>query len=216
MMPDTPTLTPELLLRAYRVGLFPMSEGREDPEIFWVDPRHRGILPLDEFHISHSLARRMRRGGFRITFDTAFDEVVAECATRPETWINATIADLYGALHRQGHAHSVEVWIGDRLVGGAYGVAIGGAFFGESMFSRVTDGSKIALAYLVDRLRQAGFALLDTQFITDHLRSLGGQEISRGAYHALLDKALATSADFASIAKVPTPQELIQRNIQTS
>jgi len=208
-------LTPDLLLKAYTLGVFPMAESRDDPAVFWVDPKRRGILPLDGFHISRSLARRLRRGGVEIAVDRDFAGTVAACADRPETWINATIFDLYARLHAMGFAHSLEVWRDDRMVGGVYGVTLGGAFFGESMFSRETDASKIALAFLVDRLRQAGFALFDTQFTTPHLRSLGGHDIPRATYHRLLAQALARSCDFTAAA-TPDPQSLVQRNTQTS
>jgi leucyl/phenylalanyl-tRNA---protein transferase len=215
--PDEPrmSLTPELLLRGYTIGIFPMAEHRDDAEIFWVDPRRRGIIPLDGFHISRSLRRRIRQERFRITIDTAFADVLDGCADRVETWINAEIRQHYIALHESGHAHSLEVWDGDDLVGGIYGVTVGAAFFGESMFSRRTDASKIALAYLVDRLRQGGFQLFDTQFLTPHLASLGAIEIPRNAYHRRLDIAIAQQADFTGPA-TPTPQELLQRNTQTS
>jgi leucyl/phenylalanyl-tRNA---protein transferase len=191
-----------------------MSESRDDPDIFWVDPRQRGIFPLDGFRISRSLARSMRRGHFRITVDTDFAGVMDGCADRPETWINPTIRALYLALHHQGHAHSVEVWQDGNLVGGVYGICIGGAFFGESMFSRATDASKVALAYLVDLLREGGFSLFDTQFLTPHLASLGGVEIPRAQYHRLLAAAVVQSASFAS--SVPSASDVIQRNTQTS
>jgi leucyl/phenylalanyl-tRNA--protein transferase len=208
-------LTPDLLLKAYTLGVFPMAESREDPDIFWVDPRRRGIMPLTAFHISRSLARRLRRGGFEIAVDRDFANTVRGCADRPETWINATIFDLYCALHDSGFAHSLEVWRDDQLVGGVYGVTLGGVFFGESMFSRETDASKIALAYLVDRLRQAGFSLFDTQFTTPHLRSLGGHDIPRATYHRLLAAALEQSCVFLA-PETPDPQSLVQRNTQTS
>lgn len=215
-MKDETILTPSLLLQAYQVGLFPMSEGRDDPEIFWVDPTMRGIFPLDGFRISRSLARHMRKEPFRITFDTAFAEVMRGCAERPETWINDTIFDLYTRLFETGFAHSVEVWERDTLVGGVYGVSIGAAFFGESMFSRRTDASKIALAYLVDRLPQSGFTLFDTQFITQHLASLGAIEIPRSEYQRLLDAALEGSARFDATGRAPAAQDVLQRNAQTS
>lgn len=196
-MPDpVDEITPEILLRAYAMGIFPMAETREDSAIHWVDPRRRGILPLDGFHISRSLARRLRSGAFRITTDRAFAEVVSACADRDETWISQRIQRLYQALHDRGQAHSLEVWQEDRLVGGVYGVTLGAAFFGESMFSRVTDGSKLALAHLVARLRAGGFRLFDTQFLTPHLASLGAVEIPRGTYHRLLAEALAEPARF--------------------
>jgi leucyl/phenylalanyl-tRNA--protein transferase len=212
----TPPLTPELLLRAYMAGIFPMAEGRNDEEVFWVDPRKRGILPLDGFHISRSLARHMRTEPFVIRVDTDFAGVLSGCADREETWINDTIHRLYMALHITGFAHSIEVWDGDELVGGVYGVAVGAAFFGESMFSRRTDASKIALAYLVDRLRVGGFTLLDTQFITPHLASMGGIEISRASYHKRLESALKRKADFMRQGDTPSAQEVLQRNTQTS
>jgi leucyl/phenylalanyl-tRNA--protein transferase len=213
---SAPTLTADLLLQAYQVGVFPMSEGRDDPEVFWVDPRMRGVFPLDGFRISRSLARRLRQTNFTVTYDQAFGDVVRGCADRDETWINATIFDLYCYLHDSGFAHSVEVWDAERLVGGVYGVTIGAAFFGESMFSRATDASKIALAYLVDRLRLAGFQLFDTQFITPHLASLGAVEISRAQYHAMLAQALEQHASFSHAGAVPAAQDVIQRNTQTS
>lgn len=207
-------LTPEILLFAYRQGVFPMSESRDDPDIFWVDPRLRGIFPLDRFHISRSLARRLRRADYSVTFDTAFEDVLHGCADRAETWINPTIHALYLALYRQGHAHSVEIWQGDDLVGGVYGIRIGAAFFGESMFSRATDASKVALAYLVDRLRAGGFALFDTQFLTPHLQSLGAVEIPRTEYHRMLAAAIDQSASFDQA--VPSGDQVVQRNSQTS
>lgn len=204
-------LTPDLLLGAYAAGIFPMAERRESDEVFWVDPVRRGVIPLDGFRMSRSLRRTMLRGDYEITFDRAFSAVVDACSEREETWINDTIRSLYGALHQRGHAHSVEVWHGNTLSGGAYGVAIGGAFFGESMFSKVRDGSKIALAYLVDRLRTAGFELLDTQFVTDHLRSLGAVEISRGEYKIRLAEALDLDTRFDAAGAPPPPQVVVDR-----
>ena len=209
------SLTPELLLRGYSIGIFPMAEHREDAEIFWVDPRRRGILPLDGFRISRSLARRMRREAFDITLDRDFAGVLEGCADRAETWINDEIRAHYLLLHRMGHAHSIEVWDQGALVGGVYGVVLGAAFFGESMFSRKTDASKIALAYLVDHLNRGGFTLFDTQFLTDHLASLGGIEITRGDYHRRLRDALERSADF-SAPRIPSAQDVIQRTTQMS
>lgn len=216
MTDDALALTPELLLQAYRVGVFPMSEGRDDPEVFWVDPEMRGILPLERFRISRSHAKTLRKWAFEVTFDAAFAEVIQGCADRDETWINDTIFDLYQELHARGCAHSVEVWQNDALVGGAYGVSIGGAFFGESMFSTVTDASKTALAYLVDRLQRCGYTLLDTQFITPHLASLGAIEIPRAAYQAQLAIALKQAADFNRFTEISTPYDVIQRNAHTS
>ena len=191
-------LTPELVLRAYAEGLFPMAEARADPMLYWISPDARGIIPLDGFHVSHRLARTIRSGRFAVTADTAFREVLAACAApapgREETWINAEIFALYTALFERGHAHSLECWQDGKLAGGLYGVQMGAAFFGESMFSRARDASKVALAHLVARLRHGGFELLDTQFITSHLASLGAREISRRAYLARLKKAIAKPA----------------------
>ena len=209
-------LKPELLLQAYAAGVFPMAESRDDPEVFWVDPRLRGILPLDGFRISRSLARRIRRGQFRVSFDRAFVGVIDGCAARPETWINETIRSLCLSLHALGSAHSVEIWEGPELVGGVYGITLGGAFFGESMFSTRTDASKVALAYLVDRLRAAGFVLFDTQFITPHLASLGAVEIPRADYRRRLAAAIEVRAQFPARAPIPSPQVLLQRMTQTS
>jgi len=209
-------LTTEILLHAYASGVFPMSESREDPEIFWVEPQMRGILPFDRLRISRSLARTLRRWHFKVTFNKAFADVVRACADREETWINDTIFALYCELHAEGHAQSVEVWHNDVLVGGAYGVTLGGAFFGESMFSTMTDASKVALAFLVDHLNRTGYVLLDTQFITDHLASLGAIEIPRETYQQQLAKALKVSANFREKYDIPTPYDVIQRNAQTS
>jgi leucyl/phenylalanyl-tRNA---protein transferase len=211
-----PPISPSLLLNAYAAGVFPMSESRFDPEIFWVDPQRRGIFPIGAYKISRSLARRMRKGDLQISFDRAFDAVVMGCADRDETWINDMIADLYGQLHRLGHAHSVEVWLDGKLTGGVYGVVLGAAFFGESMFSRSTDASKVALAYLLDRVKVGGFRLFDTQFLTPHLHSLGAIEVSRAQYRDLLADAITQSADFNRAGGVPSAQEVIQRSGQTS
>ncbi len=191
-------LTPELLLRAYAAGIFPMAEAADDPDVFWVDPEQRGILPLDGFHLPRRLARTLRQDIFDVRCDAAFEAVVRGCAEptpeRPKTWINEEIVRLYVALHRLGFAHSVEAWRDGELVGGLYGVALGAAFFGESMYSRVTDASKVALAHLVARLRLGGFRLLDTQFVTEHLQQFGAIEISRAQYHRLLAAALPIKA----------------------
>lgn len=211
-----PTLTPEILMRAYSMGVFPMAEAQDATELFWLDPQQRGILPLDGFRISRSLAKRLRAKPFDITVDTAFDRVIKGCAARPETWINDQIFDLFCQLHHQGHAHTVEVWEGHALVGGVYGLALGGVFCGESMFSTRKDASKVALAYLVDRLRIGGFALFDTQFITAHLQSLGGIEISRFEYRRRLNAALLLPADFHAQHGIPDVHDLLQRNTQTS
>lgn len=209
-------LTPEMLLSAYAGGIFPMAERATDAELFWVDPRQRGILPLDGFHISRSLAKTIRSTGLTITYDVDFTGVIDGCADRDETWINAELAQLYGQLHLARMARSVEIWDGDALVGGVFGITLGGAFFGESMFSRRPNASKLALAYLVNRLRVGGFTLFDTQFITPHLRSLGGVEIPRAEYRAMLTAALEIEADFDRQGAVPTPDQLLQRNAQTS
>lgn len=208
-------LTPELLLHGYSIGIFPMAENRDDPEIFWVDPKRRGIFPLDGFHISRSLARAMRQSRFEMTINHDFNGVVAACADRTDTWINAEIAQLYSGLHDVGHAHSLELWEEDALVGGVYGVTLGAAFFGESMFSRRTNASKMALAALVERLNRAGFTLFDTQFLTDHLASLGAVEISRRTYHRRLDQAKTQSADFTAADILPL-YEVVQRMTHTS
>ncbi len=203
-----PKITPEILLRAYAMGIFPMADGRDDPEIHWIDPRHRGIMPLDGFHLSRTLARHIRQGGFQVTADRDFTGVVEACAEREETWISQRIQTLYESLRALGHAHSIEVWKGDMLAGGVYGVTLGGAFFGESMFSRRTDASKIALAYTVHRLRAGGFQLFDTQFLTPHLASLGGVEIPRAEYRDRLAAALGQSAEFAPEGYPPEPSEV--------
>lgn len=210
-----PSLTPDQLLQAYRAGLFPMAESREDDRLYWFDPVWRGILPLDGFHMSRSLRRRIRAQPFRLSLDTAFSAVVAGCAARETTWINAEIADLFAQLHAQGNAHSIEVWDGPDLVGGLYGVAIGGVFCGESMFSTRTDASKIALATLVTHLARCGFTLFDTQYVTDHLLSLGAVEISRAQYRARLSAALDQPADFARFP-LPSAQEVVQFNTHRS
>ncbi|CUH81381.1 Leucyl/phenylalanyl-tRNA--protein transferase [Tritonibacter multivorans] len=208
-------LSADLLLHAYASGVFPMAETRDAEEVFWVDPKQRGVLPLDGFHISKSLAKRIRKGRHGISVNGDFAGVVEGCADREETWINDEIFDRYLELHTLGFAHSLEVWDGQDLVGGVYGVSLGGAFFGESMFSRRTDASKIALAYLIDRLRIGGFGLCDTQFITPHLASLGGQEIPRADYRNRLAVALQMEGDFLS-PEIPSPQALLQRSSQTS
>ncbi|MCL3880811.1 leucyl/phenylalanyl-tRNA--protein transferase [Marivita sp. GX14005] len=210
------SVTADLLLKAYRAGVFPMAEHRNDPELFWVDPHRRGIFPLDGFHISRSLAKTLRRDRFQVTRNRCFDDVIDACADRAETWINPQIRALYLELHARGAAHSVEVWDTDRLVGGVYGVTVGAVFCGESMFSYERDASKVALAWLVDLLRRAGFVLFDTQFLTDHLASLGAVEISRSDYHRRLSKALRHAADFESVPLASSGQDVVQRNTQTS
>ncbi|MGF0536368.1 leucyl/phenylalanyl-tRNA--protein transferase [Agrobacterium sp. ES01] len=188
-------ITPDILLRAYSIGMFPMAESADDPELFWVEPDLRGIIPLNDFHVSKSLAKAVRKAPFDIRVDTDFNLVVAKCAEeaddRPSTWINETIRGLYSALYSLGHAHSVEAWEGDELVGGLYGVSLGSAFFGESMFSRRTNASKICLVHLVERMKAKGFTLLDTQFTTDHLTSFGAIEIPKAEYQQLLEEAMS-------------------------
>jgi leucyl/phenylalanyl-tRNA--protein transferase len=191
--------TPEILLQAYAAGIFPMAESADDPELFWVDPTRRGILPLDAFHVPRRLKRVLRRGIFTVRVDTAFVGVIRGCAasdTRPSTWINEEIVRLYAALFARGAAHSVECWHDGELVGGLYGVSLGTAFFGESMFSRVSEASKVALVHLVARLRIGGYRLLDTQFLTPHLAQFGGIEITRARYRRLLAEALRYRAVF--------------------
>jgi len=183
-------LDPSLLLQGYATGIFPMADSREADDLFWVEPRNRAIIPLDGFHLSRSLNRTIRSGRFGVTRDRNFAEVIAACADREETWINAELERAMLALHGSGHAHSIEVWHDDELVGGLYGVRLGRAFFGESMFSRMRDASKIALAWLVARLKVGNFTLLDCQFMTDHLASLGAVSITRETYVTLLAAAL--------------------------
>lgn len=208
-------LTPEMMLTGYARGIFPMAESRDSDELHWVDPRRRGIFPLDKFHISRSLAREIRRGNYEIRTNFAFSDVVRHCAERDETWINRRLRGLYDALHARGHAHTMEVWRGGALTGGVFGVTLGAAFFGESMFSNRPDASKIALAFLIDRLTRAGFTLFDVQFLTPHLASLGATEIPRLAYHARLAEALEHVADFGGV-DVPDAHSLLQRMSQTS
>ncbi|MGX9350871.1 leucyl/phenylalanyl-tRNA--protein transferase [Shimia sp. W99] len=208
-------LTPDLLMRAYGMGVFPMAEHRDDPEVFWVDPIRRGIIPLDRFHISRSLARAIRRADYTVTLNRDFSGVVDGCANRAETWINAEIRRLYMALHERGDAHSLEIWHNETLAGGVYGVTLGAAFFGESMFSRRPNASKIALAYLVEHLRRCGFTLFDTQFITDHLASLGALEIPRADYHKALTWATGQQADITA-QSLPSARDVLQRRTQTS
>ena len=189
-------LTPSLILNAYSRGIFPMAESRDDDGLFWLDPERRGVIPLDGFHISRSLRKVILREPYQIKIDSDFVGVIEGCADRTETWINGPIFAIYMDLFRAGHAHSLEVWDGDALVGGVYGVTMGGAFFGESMFSRRPNASKIALAYLVARLKFGGFTLFDTQFLTPHLASMGGIEIPRASYRQALRDALAVEASF--------------------
>jgi leucyl/phenylalanyl-tRNA---protein transferase len=193
-------LTSDMLLRAYAIGVFPMARSRDDPRLYWVDPEERGILPLDTFHIPHSLKKTLRRAPFEIRCDTAFAQVMEGCAEtkhgRTDTWINAEIVRLFVELHHLGLAHSVETWAEGHLVGGLYGLSLGAAFFGESMFSRTTDASKVALVDLVARLRLGGYRVLDTQFVTEHLARFGAIEIPRDDYLRRLSAALPHPASF--------------------
>lgn len=211
------TLTPELLLRAYMAGIFPMAESADSAELLWFDPPMRGVLPLDRFHVPRTLRKTIRRRTFRVTVDTAFRAVVEACAetttTRPNTWINSDIVDSYTALYDRGFGHSVECWLDGRLVGGLYGVALGAAFFGESMFSRETDASKVALVHLVARLKRGRFGLLDTQFVTSHLARFGATEISRIRYKRLLDAAVTREGRFYC---APDEDELVESFLQST
>ena len=196
-------LSPQLLLRAYSMGIFPMAESQDDPTVFWVDPEIRGIIPLETFHVSKSLRKKIRSGTFEITCDTAFERVMRCCAenseTRAETWINDDIIHAYTELHEYGFAHSLETWQDGELVGGLYGVSMGAAFFGESMFSRKADASKVALVHLVARMKRGGYQLLDTQFVTDHLKRFGAVEIPARQYLELLEVALQQKAEFSAV-----------------
>ena len=202
-------LNSALLLRAYCAGLFPMADTRDADDVFWVEPRRRGILPLDGFHLPRSMLKVLRQERYLNSCDRAFEAVIAHCAEaapgRQQTWINPIIREAYVRLHHEGHAHSIEAWTPEgELVGGLYGVRVGAAFFGESMFSRATDASKAALAHLVVRLRMGGFQLLDTQFLTTHLARFGGQEVRRSHYVGLLNEAVAASADWTALDRYPT------------
>lgn len=216
--PSYEVLDPDLVLGAYAVGVFPMADARDAAGVYWVEPHRRAILPLDGFHLSRSLRKTIAADRFRVTADAAFEDVVALCAEsaadRPDTWINTTIESLFATLHFRGHAHSIECWDGDRLAGGLYGLALGRAFFGESMVSRATDASKVALAWLVARLKAGGFTLLDCQFMTGHLASLGAVEIDRRDYVALLGGAVGSlgavssaesSGDFGALDRLAPP-----------
>lgn len=209
------SLPAELLLRAYAAGIFPMAESRDDPQVFWVDPKQRGILPLDRFHISKSLHKILKKGEFLVRANSAFERVLDECAApgpgRRDTWINEPIREAVIELHHLGFAHSVETWKDGKLVGGLYGVALRGAFFGESMFSRTTNASKVALCHLVARLRMGGFRLLDTQFVTDHLKTFGCEEIPAREYQKRLEAALDYQARFP----INPALDLVMREIET-
>lgn len=216
-------MTPELLLSAYMQGIFPMAEGPDSDDVFWVDPEERGIFPLDDFHVPKSLAKKIRAEKFDVRINTAFREVMRQCATptqnkdRKSTWINKMILSKYAELHDMGYAHSVECWQGDELVGGLYGVSLNGAFCGESMFHWVTDASKVALVYLVARLKVGGYSLLDTQFVTDHLSQFGATEIPRKEYRAKLKQALEIEdSDFYSLSEGADGATILQSVTQTS
>jgi leucyl/phenylalanyl-tRNA--protein transferase len=206
-------ITPQVLLKAYACGIFPMAESADDPALYWIEPQQRGILPLDGVHVPRRLARTIRRGFFEVRVDSDFDGVIAGCAAsrpgRRTTWINPKICSLYRDLFNSGYCHTVEAWSNGRLVGGLYGVALNGAFFGESMFSLERDASKVALVYLCARLIHGGFELLDTQFVTDHLRQFGTVEIDRAQFHALLEKALALRASFGALPADAPPEQVL-------
>ena len=206
-------ITPQVLLKAYTCGIFPMAESAEDPALYWIEPQHRGILPLDRVHVPRRLARTLRTTHLQVRVDTDIAGVIEGCAAsrpgRRSTWINERIRALYRDLFELGHCHTVEVWNGRRLVGGLYGVALNGAFFGESMFSYERDASKIALVHLAARLAHGGFMLLDTQFVTDHLRQFGTVELNREEFHRLLEKALDVDAEFKRLALDANPETVL-------
>jgi leucyl/phenylalanyl-tRNA---protein transferase len=206
-------ITPQVLLKAYACGIFPMAEAEDDPALYWIEPQARGILPLDHYHISKRLKRTVKQDVFEVRIDTDFEGVISGCgsarAGRDTTWINSKIRKLYGDLYDMGFCHTVETWREGRLVGGLYGVALGGAFFGESMFSYETDASKVALVHLLSRLVAGHFSLLDCQFVTEHLRQFGTVEVDRKAFHTLLEAALAKPGDFLALPKTVTGQEAI-------
>ena len=206
-------ITPQVLLKAYACGIFPMAESADDPALYWIEPHARGILPLDSVHVPRRLARTIRSGQFDVRVDTDFQGVIDGCAAsrpgRRSTWINSRIRQLYGALFRQGHCHTVETWLDGRLVGGLYGVALGSAFFGESMFSTERDASKVALVYLAARLVHGGFTLLDTQFVTDHLRQFGTVELDKAEFQSALDEAMSRKASFLSLPVDTPPDEIL-------
>lgn len=214
------TITPQILLKAYAAGIFPMAESAEDDALYWIDPDKRGVLPLDGFHVPRRLRRTVRSGTFTIKVDEDFEGVIDACARdlpgRDSTWINSRIKSLYAQLFRMGFCHTVEAWRDDRLVGGLYGVKIGAAFFGESMFSLERDASKVALVHLVARLKHGGFELLDTQFVTDHLARFGTMEVDRETYHRMLEPALQKDGDFHSFVEDGDPGAVLQFVSQTS
>ncbi len=213
-------ITPQVLLKAYSCGIFPMAESAEDHALYWIDPEERGILPLDQVHVPKSLAKTIRRQPFDIRVDGSFTAVIDGCAAsrpgRRSTWINQRIRDLYQQLFKLGHCHTIETWQDGKLVGGLYGVHLGGAFFGESMFSTARDASKVALVYLVARLKHGGFRLLDTQFVTDHLKQFGTVEVDRKNFHRLLEEALELRSDFLRLPADASPETVLQLVNQTS
>lgn len=213
-------ITPEILLKAYAIGVFPMAESADDSQLFWIDPEQRGILPLDGFHVPRRLKRTLRSRAYEIRIDSDFGAVIEGCAGpapgRWSTWINEDIRSLYGDLFEMGYCHTVECWMEGELAGGLYGISLGSAFFGESMFSRRTDASKIALVHLVARLRAGGFTLLDTQFVTDHLARFGVVEIPKNIYKARLEEAMERSADFLAFDQDASPEAVLQSTSQTS
>ena len=213
-------ITPQVLLKAYAVGIFPMAEAADDPGLYWIEPEVRGIIPLDRFHVPRRLRRTIAADPFEIHVDRDFAAVIDGCAgaapDRPKTWINARIRRLYGELAALGHCHTVEAWQGGELVGGLYGVRLGAAFFGESMFSRARDASKVALVHLVARLIVGGFRLLDTQFTTNHLRQFGAIDVDKRAYQHLLEEATAAEADFYRLAGGGTGEDILQLVSHTS
>ena len=212
----TGQLTPDILLSAYRAGIFPMAESATTKNIFWVDPEYRGIIPLNKFHVSKSLRRVIMKVDYQISVNTSFEKVIKMCAARTETWINHEIITNYCLLHQRGHAHCLEVWNNKKLIGGIYGVSIGAVFFGESMFSKENNASKIALAYLIHRLRETGFKLFDTQFLTPHLASLGAIEIPKTKYKILLFQAVEEVANFCAANYSPDVSAIAQRRAQIS
>ena len=212
----TGQLKPDILLAAYRAGIFPMAESAIDKNIFWVDPKYRGIMPLNQFHVSKSLRKEILKLNYQVSVNTRFEEIIKMCAERPETWINQDILTNYCLLHQNGHAHCLEIWSNKKLIGGVYGVSIGAVFFGESMFSKKNNASKIALAYLVDRLKKTGFKLFDIQFLTPHLASLGAIEITKVKYRTLLCRAVEEFANFNASDYSPDVSAIAQRRAQIS
>lgn len=207
------TITPQVLLKAYTAGIFPMAESADDPSLYWIEPDERGVIPLDKFHISTSLRKAVRKAGFEIRVDSAFEQVIGACAekteTREVTWINNRILKLYAQLHKMGCCHSVETWLDGELVGGLYGVRIGAVFFGESMFSRTTNASKVALVHLVARLNAGGFKLLDAQFLNSHLAQFGTYTVPKKQYRPILEDALDGTGDFSAFKLDHDPEAVL-------